>query len=248
MTPALRAKLKAAAKTLAVAAPDIAKGKGKALEAATLFALAAKLNGASPGGVVARDHKGRRLRGRFRLRGGPGHLPSPSSPGPQPTYFDVRTGGKRFELHNSLEMLGASGVEHEMDVAAIWMTDAFEARIGSLGILDGPPIVGIELKQFAASATLAKNVVRALLACVVDFIPTWPLNEIYLGDHRGVRRLEPSPRSPHQFWLLTSANLTAPSIALADAYALRAVDGLTISSLEDAAADMAGRLIREARR
>lgn len=40
----------------------------------------------------------------------------------------------------------------------------------------GPPLLGIELKEFGDGASADKNLMRAVFRCIVDFLPGWPAN------------------------------------------------------------------------
>jgi hypothetical protein len=234
--------LKAIAETLAIAAPDIKDGSGKALEGLVLFSLAAALQnrGAT---VSARDHTSQPILEAFILRGSPGHLADPQATGVKPSFFAVEFGDQIFELHNSLEFVGASTTEHEMDVAAVWRADAQAARAQSTRMIAGPPAIGVELKEFAASAILDKNIIRAFFACIVDLIPTWPIEVMTMGRPGGMRLFVTTPRPAGQFWVLTSAAVTAPSKAFAQAYDIQVLDQADLGQIAAAAGAMADRLV-----
>lgn len=235
--------LKTAAEALALAAPDIAAGSGKGLEAEVLYSLAAQAK-RSRYEVESRNHKGHLLgNGSFTLRGGPGHLADPKSPGRKPSYFSVAYEGVvLFELHNSLEYRGSSGSDHEVDVSAVWSADADSVRAAGGGVLDGPPIIGIELKEFAASSTLDKNIVRAFVACVVDFIPTWTICWMSLGGRNFRRDFAAEQRPSEQFWILTTGEVSGPSHKFANANDIQVVDKLNLETFDAAISAMVGRL------
>jgi hypothetical protein len=231
-----------AANALAVIAPDLKTGSGKALEGAVLFHVALGCeNGFNT--VVARDHRGRRLRGHFILRGGPGHLSDPRAAGPAPSYFAVTISGSEFELHNSLEFTGSSGEDHEVDVSAVWADDARDARGSGRRILRGPPVLGVELKELKVGSDLDKNVVRAFFGVIVDFIPTWSIRWMALGGSAGFQReFSQALRPSQQFWLLTTARLSEPSQRFARAQDINVQDELDLTRLRDATAKMGGYL------
>lgn len=231
-----------AANDLGVTAPDLKAGSGKALEGAVLFHIAlACQDGFNT--VVARNHRGHRLRGSFILRGGPGHLADPRSASPAPSYFKIEIGRAEFELHNSLEFTGSSGEDHEVDVSAVWADDADDARLSSRRILNGPPVLGVELKELRVGTDLDKNVVRAFFGCIVDFIPTWTIRWMMLGG-RGCfsREFAQTMRPSQQFWLLTTARLSEPSKRFAAAQDINVQDQLDLTRLQSAAATMSGHL------
>jgi hypothetical protein len=235
--------LKAAASTLAIKAPDLKAGSGKALEAEMVFELA--LAATHHGQVVARTHKGFRLRRnqRFRLRGGPGRLWDPDAGGAGPHYFALTIDGAEFELHNSLEFVGSSQVEHEMDVSAVWRAAADEARYAPDRKIAGPPVIGIELKEYGVGKTIDKNLVRAFFACIVDFIPAWAVSVLTFGGRGGLQRTYvASPRSKDQFWFLTTGWISGPAKDLGAAYDIRVLDHLETLKFKVAVTVMAARL------
>lgn len=193
--------------------------------------------------VTARDYRGEVLRKPFILRGGPGHLANPKGGARQPSYFTVEVNGHLFELHNSLEFIGSSGAEHEVDVSAVDARDAERARKNSSRIMTGPPLIGVELKELGASAYLDKNVVRAFFGIIVDFIPTWAIRWMSLGvGDVFTRDFVQDRRSDERFWVLTTAKVSEPSERFARAQEINVVSQLDASSLADATGTMAGRL------
>jgi hypothetical protein len=235
--------LNAAAASLAVKAPRLRSALGKALEAEVLFELA--LASTRHGQVVARTHKGFRLRRnqRFRVRGGPGRLWAPSAGGAGPTYFAVTIGGAEFELHNGLEFVGSSQVEHEMDVSAIRRSEADDARHSSSRKIAGPPVIGVELKQYGATKSVDKNLVRAFFACVVDFIPAWAIPVVTFSGRVGFQRTYVARRRPrYQFWFLTTGLISGPAQDFARAYDIRVIDSLDVLKFAVAINAMADRL------
>lgn len=87
--------------------------------------------------------------------------------------------------------------------------------------------------------------VRAFLACVVDFIPAWPLGEATLLAGSRPLDVTPRPRPDDQFWFVTTSSLSADSMRLADAYDLQVVDSVSGAAMAQAAQRMAARLQRE---
>ena len=235
--------LQAAARALAAKAPDLKASSGKALEAEVLFEFA--LAATRHGQVAARTHRGSRLRRgqRFRLRGGPGRLWDPQAGGAGPSYFAVAIDDAEFELHNSLEFVGSSQVEHEMDVSAVWRPEADAARYSADRTLSGAPLIGIELKEYGVGKTVDKNLVRAFFACIVDFTPAWPISVVTFGGGGGFRRnYVAAPRSKDQFWFLTTGWISAPAKAFGAAYDIRVLDHLETLKFKVAVTVMATRL------
>jgi hypothetical protein len=233
-----------AAMLLGVEAPELTIGSGKAFEARVLFALALA---ARPYFLVEMcDHTGAcSTGGIFRLRGGPGHLPSPVAAGLQPTYFLLTAGGHPFfELHNSLQFRGASGGLHEVDISALATPEANAVRHGPAPRAPaGPPLIGVELKEYVAEVD--KNLVRAFFACIVDFVPLWPVEQLSLGGGPGFRRaFIAEERRGDQFWFLTTGSLSQPTKDFADFYDIRTFDGLTGSAIDAAVQHVARPLLR----
>jgi len=217
----MNAALKAAADALGLATPTL--DQGKAMEAATLFALAAAFDAAGAT-VEVRDHTGAAASG-FILRGNPGHIPSVTAAGPRPFYFHVSRGNEAIELHNSVEYRGSSGVDHEMDVSAMPAGEADTVRISGGGSFPWDPIVGVELKAFGAGKALPKNAIRAFFGLVVDLIPTWPMQAItFNSGNRSRVFMAGRPRGA--FWLLTTGALSAPAKAFGHAHELQIEDAV----------------------
>jgi hypothetical protein len=231
--------LKQAAEALSIAVPDLQTGKS--FEAVVLFKAALALaNGFEE--LVVRDHRGE-VTTTFRLRGGPGHVPSQTAPGDQPSYLELRGSDARrsFELHNSLEFAGASGTEHEIDVALVWKPAIDELRNAGGGIVPHPPLVGIELKEFDPTKSLDKNLLRAFVACVVDLMPLRHLASFEVGrqfPHKEVR----IGHGGHMFLYLTTADITPPSCRLCEFFGIEPHPNVDTTKLDQILGELYFRL------
>ncbi|AYV46275.1 hypothetical protein CFHF_18070 [Caulobacter flavus] len=237
--------LKAAAAKLAVVAPDIKAGSGKALEGLVLFSLAQALAD-HRAQVSARDSRSYPLTGPFILRGGPGHLVDPKLvPAGQPCFFAAEIHGQTVEIHNSLEFVGSSSVEHEMDVSVVWRHDAEAARTAPIRMIEGPPLVGVELKELSPAKPLDKNIPRAFVACILDLIPHWAIEVLAIG-RRGRFGAYGLTRRDDRFWIITSAEISDPSRKYAESYDVQVIDLATPAKIMSAAQVAASRIVRHA--
>jgi hypothetical protein len=169
-TATMKRKLKDAAKKLGLAAPDVAKGDGKGYEAWAFFEIASRL--ALYIDVTPRDHQGA-ITKNFRLRGGPGHMPSYYDPPGEPCYFLLYGSADVAELHNSLRHKGRSSGDHELDISVIDHAFANQVRLDGGGLIhDLSPelgtLLGIELKEYGSGTSLPKGYARALLGVSTD--------------------------------------------------------------------------------
>jgi hypothetical protein len=202
-TADMKAKLKAAAAALSVAAPDVAKGEGKTYEAWVLLEIARRVsNGIS---VTARDHTGA-LTTHFRVRGGPGFIPAVEAPPGQPCHFLLDGPKDTAELHSGLRHRGISTDTHELDISVLDDAVADYIRHHGGGPVDdwGPEHgawLGVELKEYGSGTTLPKGYARALLGVAND-LDHWGWVQIGPG-----RRLEAHNPIPIIFFLLTTAKL-----------------------------------------
>ncbi|UTP39802.1 hypothetical protein M9M90_01100 [Phenylobacterium sp. LH3H17] len=223
--------LQQAAHDLSVTVPGFTGGK--AFEGLVLFKLAIELrNLGNP--VEALSHKGNPTL-TFRLRGGPGHIPSPTQSGLYPSYFRIGTPSFLTELHNSVEFTGFSGGDHEIDIAAVRSADVDAVRAKGGGQLEMPPIVGAELKRYASSATLDKNFIRALLGWIVDLLPLWTFDLVVL---KGLRAWSGASKTS-AFWFLTTGQLSDEAKGFGRHYSLHVEDGVTAANLTPLVAEMA---------
>lgn len=146
----------------------------------------------------------------FVVRGGPGHIQAISPPPTQGMcHFEFSRNGRSLELHASVEHFGHSGTDHELDLSVMPTHTVDIYRLAG-GAYDGERALGLELKAYAASATLDKNVARALVAVAADLDPTIALPRFVRGSHSGATY--PSLRFPHPLYaLITSAQISAES-------------------------------------
>ena len=229
------------AKRLAIVAPEYQDGVGKGLEAEVVFAVAKAVKDAGfP--VIARNHRGEAINGRFVLRGGPGNFDLPTD-AQGCCYFDlIFNGDQVFELHNSLELLGRSRETHEMDVCVLWGVDADAARAGRQRALSGPPVVGIEVKEFGLRTPVSKNIARAFFACVLDFIPSWALEAQTIREIIAVAQLGPPELAVDRFWILSTGRASDETKRFLKAYAIDLIDQLDQAKLKAAAGRVVGLL------
>lgn len=226
-----------AARLLSLQVPDL--GKGKTFEAVMLLKLSLAIAGPN-GRCEPRTHEGK-LATRLLLRGGPGHIRPAKARGKVPGYMwiDAGFGGAPLEAHNSLEFVGVSRVEHEMDIAVVEERVAAPLRNGDGGPVQGPPLLGIELKEFDPRRMLDKNVTRAFLACILDLMPLRHITDCTVGPAPSGRNVW-TDFGPAQFWIATTAQIGEPSVDLARFYRVKVASQLDPASLETALAEISG--------
>lgn len=170
-----------AARQMAMAAPDVATGKGKAFEVWALLSIARHLSNAKLSvSAVGCDDMPVSI---FIARGGPGLMPSAgANPSASPSHIVV--GGASFagqvELHLGLQHLSRRGVSHELDLSALPRQSAHLCRANGGGYYRGPLTVAVELKAYDNKYKLDQGVARALLGTMVDLEPWRTIDGIYL--------------------------------------------------------------------
>ncbi len=155
----------------------------------------------------------------FNMRGGPGHI-QPATPhlSGGACHFEFSRNGRSFELHASVEHVGASGSEHELDLSVMptaWI-DFYRTHGG--GPFDGWRLIGVELKAYDGNTTLGKNLARALVAVAGDLDPAIALPRFTRAIPPGVAHL-PTHRFHHpEYWMITTAGISDPTKAYLDWY------------------------------
>lgn len=230
--------LAAASAALAVSVPDL--GSGKTFEAVVLLTCAVKAENVCE--IEIRGHDGQAT-SNFVMRGGPGHLTDPQAgSGPSHILLRQEQPATSFELHNGLEFLGASGVEHEIDVAMVTHHDAEFVRSGGGGPMPRPPQVGIELKEYGPDKTVDKNAIRAFVACCVDLMPLRHLTGLTVGIRNSKKELR--LEHPHATTLfLTTAGVSKPSTDLARFYGIDVHADVTPETVPQKLADILWHLV-----
>jgi hypothetical protein len=226
-----------AARLLSLKVPDL--GKGKTFEAVVLLKLSLAIAGPN-GRCEPRTHDGK-WASRLLLRGGPGHIRPAKARGKVPGYMwiDAGFGGAPLEAHNSVEFVGVSRVEHEMDIAVVEERVAAALRNGDGGPVQGAPLLGIELKEFDPRRMLDKNVTRAFLACILDLMPLRHISSCRVGPATGGTDMR-ADSGPGQFWIATTAQMAKPSVDLARFYNVKVAADLNPASLETALEEISG--------
>lgn len=200
---------------LAVSVPDL--GSGKTLEAVVLLTCARQVQNVCD--VEIRGHDCRPT-SKFVMRGAPGHLADPQTgAGPSHVLLRQEPPATSWELHNGLEFVGASDVEHEIDVSMVAHVDAQRVRSGGGGAMQRPPGVGIELKEYGPGKTVDKNAVRAFVACCVDLMPLRHLTGLSVGMRRAGKEMR-LRHPPATMLFLTTAGASGPSKDLASFYGI----------------------------
>lgn len=218
-----------AAAKVAVLAPTFAAGDGKAFEAWVLMEAAAELS--SRHKVEARDHKGKKTT-TFRVCGGPSYLPSKhSTQADEPCHFLV---GARLELHSGLRHLGRSGDSHELDISIICTHDADHHRSGPGAIpYSGEAFLGVELKEYDAARSLPKTYARALLGTAFDITPIHfigPVEVTFKGLSTSIWPWPDPWDSSMEYVLMTTADLTGPTVQLLSHYSVASHSYVVVSS------------------
>jgi hypothetical protein len=209
--------------------------KGKTYEAWIMFEVALEvasnpLADPTPVTVKACQHD-RQTATTFNMRGGPGHIQpdAPHLPGGA-CHFEFSRNGKSLELHASVEHIGASGSEHELDLSVMptaWV-DVFRTHGG--GPYDGWRHLGLELKAYDGAATLGKNLARALVAVAGDLDPAIALPRFTRAAPAAVAHL-PMHRFHHpQYWLITTADISDPTKAYLDWYNVEHAEQVDVPS------------------
>lgn len=208
-----------AATALAISAPDIASGLGKSYEAWLMLEIATGL--AAPFTAVPIDFKGDPTTV-LVVRGGPGYIASATKASAN------RAGAIRIdwykdptvELHASLRHRGVSNTSHEIDISLNLASVCQTVRSAGPGPYPGPPVLGLELKQYGADQNLAKNFGRALLAVAVDLQPQWLFDQIMLAGRGRVFGAWHSRDARARYRMVTTVGLTNETSKLLDAYGI----------------------------
>lgn len=221
--------INSAAAKVAVLAPTFAAGDGKAFEAWVLMEAAVELS--SNHKVVARDHKGNKTI-TFRVCGGPSYLPSKHSiAADEPCHFLI---GTYRELHSSLRHVGRSGDSHELDISIICARDADQHRSGPGAVpYSGEAFLGVELKEYDAARSLPKTYARALLGTAFDITPIrfiGPIEVTLKGLNKSIWPWPYPWDSSMEYALLTTADLTGPTVQLLDHYSVASHSQVGVSS------------------
>ena len=221
--------INSAAAKVAVLAPTFAAGDGKAFEAWVLMEAAAELS--SKYKVEARDHQGNKT-STFRVCGGPSYLPSKhSTAADEPCHFLI---GAHRELHSSLRHLGTSGDSHELDISIICAHDADHLRSGAGAVpYSGEAFLGVELKEYDAARTLPKTYARALLGTAFDITPMrfiGPIEVTLKGLSTSIWSWPYPWESSMEYALITTADLTRPTVQLLDHYSVASYSHVVVSS------------------
>ena len=148
------------------------KGAGKFYEAWLMLELALALKNA--GWVVqwrASDHDAQPLPVPLCrvavFRGGPGRIKPASAGTGNPGYVHLTNGNRWYELHNSVQFAGASGVLHEVDISAIAASEGHRLRSSRPGGAPfGLPPVALELKRYSGDISI--GLARSALLAAID--------------------------------------------------------------------------------
>lgn len=224
VTVAMKNKLLAAAKALAIKAPDVGKGAGKSYEAWILLEIAAGLQAA--GQVVQpKDHAGSTTTA-FRVSAGPQFLSSAASKATdEPCYFEFQRKWQAYELHSGLRHCGISGDTHELDISVLSKSDADAVRKAGGGPPQGRVWLGIELKEYDSDAHLPKVFSRALLGTAVDLDPAFIVGNISIEFSRSISVFRHRPRA--NYWLATSAKLRPSHVKFLTNYGIKSRDTIS---------------------
>ena len=158
----------------------------------------------------------------FHVRGGPGYMVPMSASGTDlPCYFQIQWEGKAVELHVSLVHRGIHANEHEIDVSVIDHNRAQFLRQQSHPMpFDGKWLVGAEMKAYLPSRTLDKSICRAAVGLLFDLHPLSVMPVMQFQSKTGHVLWSGQFHSP-QYYLLTSAYLSSPSVKLLDTYGIK---------------------------
>lgn len=208
-----------AAKALAISVPDIGSGLGKSYEAWLMLEIAAGLP--APYSAVAIDYRGDPT-ATLIVRGGPGYIASAS--GPSATHAGAiridHQSHPTVELHASLRHRGLSTASHELDISLNLASVCQTIRRTGTAPYPGPPILGLELKQYGTDQNLNKNFGRAFLAVAVDLQPQWLFDEIILGREGRVFGAWHARDQRPRYRMVTTAGLTAETSRLLSTYGI----------------------------
>lgn len=219
VTAAMKSSIIAKAKALAINAPDISTGAGKAYEAWMLLEIAAELQTAGLT-VEAKDHACNTTTD-FRVSGGPQHIPAATSTDlGEPCHFELRGKNLIYELHAGVRHSGQSSDNHELDISVFAKRDADLVRGRGGGPATGPIYLALELKEYSAGSYLPKVYSRALLGSFVDLNPLGLFRKLVLEFSTVTLdwRREWSP----DFWLVTSANIRTGHVKFLERYGIDA--------------------------
>jgi len=209
-----------AADLLAIAVPDLAGGLGKSFEAWLLLSIAVGLSETFD--VVPIDYMGEATDS-LVIRGAPGYIAKAAgAPGDKAGAIRIdHQGWQTVELHSSLRHSGVSTASHELDISLnlAYLCDSIRKK--ATAPYPGPPLLGLELKQYGAHLTLNKNFGRALLAVAVDLQPQWLFDEILLRRRQTLMGTWTAQRGA-EYRLVTTAGLTSETSKLLDAYGIGA--------------------------
>jgi len=198
--------IKSAADALGVVTEGHGIGDGKSYEAWVLLRM-----------VLELKHHGYDIEVRdaaddvvteLRLRGAPGHMkPSVLNPPANwPTHVFIGSIPYNFEIHLGLEVSGASGASHELDISVLPHELAVQCRDAGGGVYSGHVTHAVELKAYDSDKSLPMGFPRALLGTAMDLDPTWGISRIIFETHGG--HSQRFSRRGTTYALLTTAKLT----------------------------------------
>ncbi len=198
--------------------------KGKTYEAWIMFEVALAVastptSDPTPITTTPRQHDGQPATLKFTVRGGPGHI-KPTSPylTNGACHFEFARHGRAIELHASVQHMGMSGTDHELDLSVMPKSRVDIVRASGGGSFDGFRFSGIELKAYDGTATLNKNIARAFVALAGDLDPPMTMPRIAKATPSGtVTSHWHRSYHPH-YWLITTADISLPTEAYLDWY------------------------------
>ncbi len=230
-----------AANALALAAPSIGSGLGKAYEAWVTLELAKGLKDVGVF-VQARDCQDDPTV-EFYFRRNPGKIKSATtSPYGQACHLFIAGSGGALEIHAGVQHRGMSQDLHEIDISIVPHDEAAMARsFKKDAAYFGSRCVALELKEYGDHAFIDKGIPRALLGVMADLDPVLiAARAAQLPGSRCIMVSQVRP-APH-YGLLTTAKIRPPSKTFLSAHGVQWAEGLNCRDDNDAIEQLAQRV------
>ena len=236
-----------AANALALAAPSIGSGQGKAYEAWVTLELAKALQSA---GVRVHARNSQDLPTReFFFRRNPGKIKSASAnPHNQPCHFRVGDTFPILEIHAGVQHRGVSEDLHEIDICIVPQEEVAPTRsLPKGGAYVGARCLALELKEYGDDTFIEKNIPRALLGVMADLDPALVAARAAQRPTARFSMLSHFGPAPH-YALLTTAKIRPPSKTFLTAHGVQWAEGLNCRDESDAIDQLAQRVAELMRR
>jgi len=236
-----------AANALALAAPSIGSGQGKAYEAWVTLELAQALRTVGVR-VQARNAQDMPTH-EFFFRRNPGKIKSDSAnPYNQPCHFRIGDPFPLLEIHAGVQHRGVSEDLHEIDISIVPHEEAAMTRsLPKGGAYVGTRCLALELKEYGDETFIDKNIPRALLGVMADLDPTLIAARAAQRPGTRISMLSHYGPTPH-YALLTTAKIRPPSKTFLTAHGVQWAEGLNCRDESDAIDQLAQRVAELLRR